>query len=129
MPYVYDTGALIALENDDRRAWVRHRLALQDDTPIHIPAGVTAQVWRDPRRQVRLGEIISACAVEPLDLDAARTVGILCGRARTSDVVDASVVTLAVRLGGAVVWTSDPGDIAALADARDAGPTITIRTV
>lgn len=43
-------------------------------------------------------------------------VGQLCGRAGTSDVVDAAVVLTAHALGGAVV-TSDPDDIARLADA------------
>ncbi|HEY3000756.1 MAG TPA: hypothetical protein VGJ44_00275 [Kribbellaceae bacterium] len=59
---------------------------------------------------------------EPL----ARAAGALCGRAATSDVVDALVVVLAARLGAAVV-TSDPVDLARLADA--AGWSLKLHTI
>ena len=30
IPYLYDAGALIAIDNNDRRMWARHSLALDD---------------------------------------------------------------------------------------------------
>jgi hypothetical protein len=41
--------------------------------------------------------------VAPLDERLARTIGTLCGRAGTGDVVDASVVVVAQLVGGAIV--------------------------
>jgi hypothetical protein len=54
-----------------------------------------------------------APTVESLHERMARQAGALCGRAGTSDVVDASVVLVAQMHGHAVV-TSDPGDLAKL---------------
>ena len=105
---VLDAGALIAIERGEPRLW---RLCQEVDE-LHVPAGVLAQVWRDPRRQVRLARTLAAAetTVHPLDADAARTAGLLCARSGTSDVIDASVATVA-RLVNGVVATSDPGDL------------------
>jgi hypothetical protein len=46
----------------------------------------------------------------PLDLLTAEAAGTLCGRSRTSDVIDASVV-LAARKHRALVVSSDAGDL------------------
>lgn len=128
IPYLYDAGALIAIDNNDRRMWARHHLALDDGRDIHIPAVVVSQAWRDSRRQVRLGKFLTGCHVEPVRLETAKAAGILCGKARTSDVVDATVVVMAASLG-AIIWTSDPDDIHALIDAQDVKPAPVIRTV
>ncbi|GAA1950259.1 type II toxin-antitoxin system VapC family toxin [Kitasatospora viridis] len=128
IPYVYDAGALIALDNNDRRMWVRHAMALEEGRDIHVPAVVVSQAWRDGRRQVRLGHILSSCRIEPVRLEIAKAAGTLCGKSGTSDVVDATVVAMAALLG-ATIWTSDPGDIRRLADAADVKPGLVIRTV
>ncbi|SCL37208.1 hypothetical protein GA0074692_4590 [Micromonospora pallida] len=52
----------------------------------------------------------------------------LCGKARTRDVVDASVVTIALACG-AIVFTSDPEDIAHLSATSDVKPGLVIRRV
>ena len=54
--------------------------------------------------------------------DKVRAAGVLCGKARTSDPIDATVV-LAAEPGDRIV-TSDPRDIATLADV--AGVAVTI---
>ena len=128
IPYLYDAGVLIAIDNNDRRMWARHRLALEDGRDIHIPAVVVSQAWRDSRRQVRLGRFLAGCHVVPVGLETAKTAGILCGKAGTSDIVDATVVTMAAGLG-AIIWTSDPNDIRTLIDAQDIKPAPVIRTV
>jgi hypothetical protein len=53
--------------------------------------------------------------VEDIDAQLARTAGELCGEAGTSDAVDALVVASAARRGDRIL-TSDPGDLARLAD-------------
>ena len=89
---------------------------------------VVGQAWRDSRRQVRLGKFLVSCHVDPVGLEAAKAAGILCGRAGTSDVVDATVVVMAAATG-AVIWTSDPDDIKALADESGVTPALVIRAV
>lgn len=128
IPYLYDAGALIAIDNDDRRMWARHSLALEDGRDIHVPAVVVAQAWRDSRRQVRLGRFLAGCQVASVGLETARAAGVLCGRTGTADVVDATVAVMAAALG-AIVWTSDPGDLRVLVDALDLKPAPVIRTV
>lgn len=128
IPYLYDAGALIAIDNDDRRMWARHSLALDDGRDIHVPSIVVSQAWRDSRRQVRLGKFLAGCHVAPVGLDTAKAAGILCGRAGSADIVDATVVVMAASLS-AIIWTSDPDDIRALIDAQDIKPAPVIRTV
>ncbi|HXB47598.1 MAG TPA: twitching motility protein PilT [Streptosporangiaceae bacterium] len=127
-PYVYDAGALIALDNSDRGMWARHKLALDEGRDIHVPAVVVGQVWRDGRRQVRLGKVLAGCQVDSVGLDTSKAAGVLCGRAGSSDVVDATVVVMATALR-AIVWTSDPKDIRELAGNSGARPALLIRAV
>ncbi|MHB9864428.1 PIN domain-containing protein [Streptomyces sp. YIM S03343] len=128
IPYLYDAGALIAIDNNDRRMWARHQLALEDGRDIHVPSVVVSQAWRDSRRQVRLGRFLAGCHVVPVNLETAKAAGILCGKSGTADVVDATVVVMAASLG-AIIWTSDPDDIRALIDAQDIKPTPVLRAV
>lgn len=109
---VLDAGALIAFERADARMRALGREALRSGAKLVIPAGVLGQVWRDPSRQVRLGSLVRGptTVVPPLDRLLAEAAGILCGKARTADVIDASVVLLA-RRERAVVVTSDAGDL------------------
>jgi hypothetical protein len=88
------------------------REALRTGARLVVPAGVLGQVWRDPARQVRLGSLVKGptTVVPPLDRVLAEAAGILCGRARASDVIDASVVLLA-RRERAVVVSSDADDL------------------
>ena len=126
--HLYDAGALIAIDKNDRRMWARYQVAVDDGRDIRVPAVVVGQAWRNSRRQVRLGRFLVGCRVDPVGLETARAAGILCGRARTSDVVDATVVVVAAATG-AVIWTSDPDDIRALADESGASPALVIRAV
>ncbi|MEE6259359.1 PIN domain-containing protein [Plantactinospora sonchi] len=128
IPYLYDAGALIAIDNNDRRMWARHSLALEEGRDIHVPSVVVSQPWRDSRRQVLLGKFLTGCQVEPVGLEVAKAAGILCGKAGTADIVDATVVVMAASRG-AIIWTSDPHDIRVLIDAQDIKPAPVIRTV
>lgn len=107
-PLVLDAGALIAFERGDRRV----RALLMEAKRLVVPAGALAQVWRDGKRQVVLRALCGSKKTEVVPMDRARAeaAGVLCGRARTSDVVDAFVVLVA-RRERAVVVTSDSEDL------------------
>lgn len=111
-----DTGALLAADRGDRRVWALVGEWSTRGVEVVVPAGCIAQSWRDGTRQALLSRLLRGCAVDDLDGPAAREVGLLLAASATSDVVDAHVVTGALRRGDAVM-TSDPGDITALADA------------
>jgi hypothetical protein len=110
-----DAGALIAIEKNDRRVVAALRLALEEQLPITVPAGVVGQVWRDGARQVRLARLLGATAVsvEPLDDLRARAAGQLCGATGTKDLIDACVV-LSAKARGDSIFTSDVAELRAL---------------
>ncbi len=124
---VLDTGALIALDRNDRTVWAILRVAADAGETVHVPAGVIAQAWRDGRRQVLLVRALRHCHEEPLDGRLARAAGLLCGRASTSDVIDASValaVAGASRRSDVAVLTSDGADLHHLLSALDLSATV-----
>lgn len=128
IPYVYDTGALVAFDRNDRRMWLRHRLALEEDCEIRMPAVVAGQAWRDGPRQARLAQALTGCRVNPVGLETNKAAGTLCGRPATADVIDATIVVTAAALG-AIIWTSDVPDIEALAAHSSARPPLVVRQV
>jgi len=110
-----DTGALIAIDRGDRRLQALLDEATAVGADLAVPAGVIAQAWRASRRQARLARFLALSTVTTVALDEpeAKAAGALCGRAGTSDVVDASIVICA-RARGHAVLTGDPDDLAAL---------------
>ncbi|MEU8656165.1 type II toxin-antitoxin system VapC family toxin [Actinoplanes philippinensis] len=128
IPYVYDAGVLLAIDGNDRRMWLIHHLAVEEGRRLLVPAVVVAQAWRDARRQVQLGKFLHSCEVTPIGMETAKAAGVLCGKAGTRDVVDATVVTLALAYG-AIVFTSDPEDITQLGAAAEVKPGLVVRRV
>jgi len=112
----YDSGALIAAECSERRIWARHRALLLRRIVPTIPAPVVAQCWRGTPRQAQLARLLAGCEIESLDGARARATGTLAGRARTADIVDATVVEGALRRGDLII-SSDEDDLAAIAAA------------
>lgn len=111
--FVLDVGALIALDRNDRSVWAMLRNAADDAAEISVPAAI-AQAWRDGRRQALLARALSHCEEVPLDGPLARATGLLCGQAKTSDIVDASVAVIAAarsRSDAIALLTSDPTDL------------------
>ena len=119
----YDTGALIAAERNDRQMWLLHRRALNRGVIPTVPTAVLAQGWRGGPQPL-MSRLLATCRVEPLDEQLARSAGAACGRAGTSDIVDAAVVVSALSRGDLVV-TSDPADIRRLGEAN--GHTLDLR--
>jgi rRNA-processing protein FCF1 len=109
---VLDTGALIAFERGDAKMRALVREALKTKARLVIPAGVLGQAWRGAARQAPLRALVKmpTTFVPPLDQVLAEAAGVLCGRAASSDVIDASVVLVARRERAAVV-TSDVQDL------------------
>ncbi|BEL12783.1 hypothetical protein Q0Z83_109740 [Actinoplanes sichuanensis] len=128
IPYVYDAGVLLAIDDNDRRMWTIHHLAVEEGRRLLIPAVIVAQAWRDGRRQVQLGRFLHSCEVVPVGMETAKAAGVLCGKAGTRDVVDATVVAFALAYG-AIVFTSDPDDITRLGAAAEVKPGLVVRRV
>lgn len=120
----YDAGAFIAAERNDRSIWADHKALLEDGVDIVVPAGVVAQVWRGGARQAGVARLLGGCVIDPLDEPRARAVGALVGASGTSDIVDAHVAEVAVRLGHFAIYTSDRKDIEKVLAATGDAPQI-----
>jgi predicted nucleic acid-binding protein len=108
-----DTGALLALDQPAKAQLMKTRideLRYRRGT-LCIPAEVVAQAWRSPQ-QVRLARLVKSFDVEiaVMDLDVARSVGLMCAATGHHDVIDVHVALCARERGHAVV-TSDVDDI------------------
>jgi predicted nucleic acid-binding protein len=116
--FTFDTGALIALERNDRRVLQILGRAAECGLRITVPATALAQAMRSPARQSRLSRLVNdgQTDVIPLDTADATAVGRLLDWTRTADIVDAHVVICAQRAGQLVV-TSDADDLRRLAPA------------
>jgi predicted nucleic acid-binding protein len=112
---VYDTGALVAAERRDPDFLALHdELTSARIRPV-VPVVVLAQAWRGgPQHQI--SRVLKGCDIVPDDERTGTAAGVACGASGTADVVDAIVVTTAVRYQAPVV-TSDSEDIRRIADA------------
>jgi predicted nucleic acid-binding protein len=118
MRVILDTGALIALERNDRAMWQRLKLALQAREAPISHGGIVGQAWRGRgSRQALLAKALDVIDIRPLDAVLGRAAGELLARAKQNDVIDAALVLLAN--DGDRVITSDPDDLAPLARAAD----------
>lgn len=114
MTLVLDSGALIALEKNDRAMWRRLKSSLVAGEAPVSHGGVVGQVWRGGGpRQALLAKALDGVDVRPLDESLGRAAGELLARGGTGDVVDAALVLLAY--DGDDIATSDPQDLEPLA--------------
>jgi hypothetical protein len=111
---ILDAGAFVAVDRNDRAMVARLRVAQQSNIHLRTSAIVISQVWRDPAgRQAQLARLLHAVEVRAVDDPLAREAGVLIGRAKTQDPIDATVVLVADH--GDRILTSDPDDIRQLA--------------
>jgi predicted nucleic acid-binding protein len=115
---VYDAAVLIAAHRSERRIWAEHRVRLEAGVAPLVPAPVVAQVSRSPK-QAQLRRLLRGCEIVPFDEAAAHAAGALLGKARTNDIVDASVVALAVQHSADII-SGDADDIRRLVSAARA---------
>jgi predicted nucleic acid-binding protein len=119
---VLDAGGLSALAGQRARLQELRRRGLW---PAQVPAVVlTESLTGDHRRDFRVNRLLRACQVSDIDETQAREAARLRGatdRAGSISAVDAVVVACAAAAPGAVVLTTDAGDLLALAaNARSA---------
>lgn len=115
MTLIFDAGALLALEKNDKETWRRLKSATLAGFPPVTHGGVVGQVWRGGGpRQARLAMALDGIEVFPLDDDLGRRAGALLRRSGGSDVIDAALVLLAE--DGDEIVTSDPDDLAVLTE-------------
>ena len=122
---VYDAAVLVAADRNERRAWAEHKARLELGVIPLVPAPVVAQVSRSPQ-QAQLRRFLTGCVVVPLGESEAHEAGRLLRMTRTADVVDAVVVTIALRQK-AMILTSDPDDMERLV--RASGREVAVVTV
>lgn len=116
MTLILDAGAFVGLERDDRAMWRRLKAALLVASPPVTHGGVVAQVWRGGAgRQVLLARALASVDVAGVDEELGRAAGLLLGRARMTDAIDAAVVALASEDDQIV--TSDATDVQRLVGA------------
>src|SRR5450432_1254679 len=109
MKLVLDSGALIALERNDRAMWRRFKAAAIAGTSAVTHGGIVGQVWRGRGpRQALLAMALAGVEVRPLDDAVGRTAGQLLAATDGSDVIDAALALLAD--DGDQIVTSDPDD-------------------
>jgi len=106
---VYDAAVLVAADRNERRPWAEHKARLELGVVPAVPTAVVAQVSRSAQ-QAQLRRFLAGCVVVPLGEAEAHEAGHLLGMTKTSDIVDAVVVTTAIRQK-ATILTSDPIDI------------------
>lgn len=119
---ILDAGFLISLDRGEDAARSFLAAAVRSRAPLHTTHPVVAQVWRDGARQARLAAFVQTLIVHSFDDGA--SVGRLLALSGTSDVVDAHLVVLALRLGDDIL-TGDTDDLATIsAPLGPAAPTI-----
>ena len=119
MSLVLDAGALVAVERGEREVLALIKQELRDGRAPRTHGGVVGQVWRGGAgRQAILARLLPGLDVLPIDVELGRRAGMLLGRAKRTDVIDAAVVLLAA--DGDIILTSDPEDLRALAAAARA---------
>jgi hypothetical protein len=114
MSLVLDSGALIALEKNDRAIWRRLKAAVLAKSVPVSHGGVVGQAWRGGGpRQALLALALKGIDIRPLDESLGRAAGSLLARDGSVDVIDAALVLLAD--DGDDILTSDAEDLEPLA--------------
>jgi hypothetical protein len=122
MALLLHAGALIAIDRGDRKVGAMLRVAAAAGLPVRTSAAVVAQVWRGGPRNAQLAKVLAGVGVHALDPVTARPLGLLLGRAGTSDVVDGHIALLAA--AGDRILTSDVSDLDRLLLARAVAATV-----
>jgi len=113
-----DTGALVAMERQKLRGMMLLRAAREHRAQLLAITPVVAEWWRgrsDARDRIKL-----AVTLVPFPVRAAEAAGVVLGqmrgeKGRAMISVDVMVMAFAATHGGALVYTSDVGDLTRIA--------------
>jgi hypothetical protein len=114
--FVFDAGALIALELRSPFMIGILNEALHGTIEVVLPRTVIAQVWRGTPRQANVGRLVSAglrrgspVVIDELTAERAREIGVKIGQTSHPDIVDVHVALAAAERGHAVLTSDDAG--------------------
>ena len=110
---ILDAGVLIAVDRGERAAQAFLSASAEAGAALRTTAPVVAQAWRDGARQARLSKLLDALEIHGFAPAEAKVVGALLLRSGASDVADAHIVGVAVRLEDSII-TADASDFRAL---------------
>jgi predicted nucleic acid-binding protein len=115
MTIVLDSGGVSALATD--RALINSMRKSGEWPPVVSMVVLAESLTGDHRRDFHTNRLLRLCAIRPVSELIARHAAALRYASRREGIsaVDAIVAATADQAGGGVVWTSDPGDMAALA--------------
>lgn len=92
--------------------------ATREGTPVRVPTAVLAEAYRGTAADAAIDRVLGR-GIRPITLGQAmaRQTGGLKYRDKLDSchTVDAAVVATAIRLGGGIIATGDPGDLRSLA--------------
>lgn len=127
-PLILDSGAVIGETRRSERVRAHLRHAESNRQPVLVPAGVVVQAVRGGRGDALVNRLLKQPHVQVTvhDERRARMAGLLLAKAGTGDAIDALMVAEAIDRGGAIILTSDPTDLRALATGR---PDVAVLTV
>jgi predicted nucleic acid-binding protein len=113
-----DTGALVAMERQKLRGMMLLRAAREQRAQLLAITPVVAKWWRG-RSDVR-DRIKMAVTLVPFPVRAAEAAGVVLGqmrgeKGRATMSIDVMVMAFAATHGGALVYTSDVGDLTRIA--------------
>ncbi len=127
---VLDTGALIALERNDPRAFEQLRTASRAGYLVVVPTLVVMEALAGARDAQRLLQVLKAIDKElPLTPDVSHQVAGLRRKAGAGSDADAVVVLEALSVPGSAILTDDRQDIQALLAAAGSQGRVPVLTV
>lgn len=109
---------MLALVRGDARVAAALRVAQARGDEIIVPALVAAQTLRGGPSDAAIYRLLHVVRVSFVGLRLARIAGALLGKTSTSDVAEALIIAEALRTRPTVVLTSDPQDMAVLAEGQ-----------
>ena len=119
---ILDAGVLISIDRGEQSARTLVNSSSRNAEQLHTTAPVAAQVWRNGTTQVHLTRALRAITVHPFRAEDVPSVGEALRRSGTSDVVDAHLMILAIRIGHHIL-TADTDDLTTLANHLPNAPT------
>ena len=115
--FVFDTGALVAIERRQQSMVRIHRAAIEAGHTIVVVTPVIAEWWRKGRREKERKQLLRTFAIEPPNEHVAKLAGEAVGIVGVG-VVDALVMASA-SVRGDTVFTTDFDDLDRLRDVFD----------